>query len=251
MATIVDPVSAARAEKRFFFTMACVMALVIAAGFSANLILGRSSFGLPLIYHLHAFAFFGWVALYIVQNGLIAADNVAVHRRLGRLAVLWIPLMVVLGLAMILVSVRAGSRFFFDLNEFLFGNALQLIAFAGLAAAAIRMRRRTDWHRRLMYCSMAVLTGPGLGRLLPMPLFIPWSWWAVISATLIFPLVGMVWDRRRAGRVHPAWWWGAGAILAALLAGDLIAYSPLGQAATRALVEGTPGADRPLAAFLP
>ena len=30
------------------------------------------------------------------------------------------------------------------------------------------MRRRTDWHRRLMFCGMAILTGPGLGRLLPM-----------------------------------------------------------------------------------
>jgi hypothetical protein len=251
MATIANPADTERAERKFFFIMACVMALTIIAGFSTNLILGRSSFSLPLIYHVHAFVFMGWVALYLTQNGLIATDNVAIHRRLGWLAALWVPVMVGLGMTMTIVSARKGGRFFFDVNEFLFGNALQLLVFASLVTAAITLRRRTDWHRRLMYCSMAVLTGPGLGRMLPMPLFIPWAWWVVISASLIFPVIGMIADRRRRGRVHPAWLWGIGAVLAALLLGDLIAYSSIGLDATQAIVQGTPGADRPLHAYLP
>lgn len=251
MATIASPADMERAERKFFFIMACVMALTIIAGFSTNLILGRSSFSLPLIYHIHAFVFMGWVALYLTQNGLIATDNVAIHRRLGWLAVLWVPVMVGLGMTMTIVSARKGGRFFFDVNEFLFGNALQLLVFASLVTAAITLRRRTDWHRRLMYCSMAVLTGPGLGRMLPMPLFIPWAWWVVISASLAFPAIGMIADRRRRGRVHPAWLWGIGAVLAALLLGDLVAYSSIGLDATQAIVHGTPGADRPLHAYLP
>jgi hypothetical protein len=102
-----------------------------------------------------------------------------------------------------------------------------------------------------MYCSMAVLTGPGLGRLMPMPLLIPWAWWAVISASLIFPVIGMIADKRRMGRVHPAWFWGIGAVLSALLLGDLIAYSGIGIEATHAIIDGTPGGDRPLNAYLP
>jgi len=179
------------------------------------------------------------------------ADPVAIHRRLGWLAALWVPAMVGLGMTMTIVSARKGGRFFFDVNEFLFGNALQLLVFASLVTAAITLRRRTDWHRRLMYCSMGVLTGPGLGRMLPMPLFIPWAWWVVICASLVFPVIGMIADRRRRGRVHPAWFWGIGAVLAALLLGDLIAYSSIGLEATQAIVQGTPGADRPLHAYLP
>ncbi len=251
MATIAGLADRERAERKFFFVMACVMALTIVAGFSTNLLLGRSSFSLPLIYHVHAFVFMGWVALYLTQNGLIATDNVAVHRRLGWLAALWVPVMVALGITMTIVSARKGGRFFFDVNEFLFGNMLQLAAFASLVTAAIRLRRRTDWHRRLMYCSMAVLTGPGIGRMLPMPLFIPFAWWVVISMTLIFPMIGMAADKRRKGRVHPAWFWGVGAVLGALLLGDLIAYSSFGLEATRAIVDGTPGANRPLQAYLP
>jgi hypothetical protein len=251
MATVAESGTAARSEKRFFFIMACVMALVIVAGFSTNILLGRSSFGVPLVFHLHAFVFFGWVTLYLLQNGLIAADNVALHRRLGWLALLWVPAMVGLGIAMTIVSARKGAPFFFDANGFLFGNPIAILAFAGLTAAAIRLRRRTDWHRRLMFCGMAILTGPGLGRLLPMPLFIPWAWSAVFAVSLLFPLIGMLADRRRTGRVHPAWLWGVGVMLGAHIGGELLAHSPLGEAATRAVVAGTPGADRPLHAYLP
>lgn len=256
MATVIEQDgieqrSAARSEKKFFFVMACIMAATIVAGFSLNILTGRSDFDRPLIYHAHAFVFFGWVMLYLVQNGLIAADNVALHRRLGWLALLWVPAMVGLGIAMTIVSARRGAPFFFDVSGFLFGNALGTLLFAALVAAAIAMRRRTDWHRRLMFCGMAILTGPGLGRLLPMPLFIPWSWSVSFAFTLLFPLVGMIRDQRRHGRVHPAWFWGVGAMLAVHIGGELLAQSPLGLSVTSAIVDGTPGAGRPFAAYLP
>lgn len=251
MATVIEQGGAARSEKKFFFVMACIMAAVITAGFSLNILTGRSDFGRPLVYHVHAFVFFGWVTLYLVQNGLIATGNVALHRRLGWLALVWVPAMVALGITMTIVSARKGAPFFFDVNGFLFGNAMSTLAFAGLVAAAITLRRRTDWHRRLMFCGMAILTGPGLGRLLPMPLFIPWAWSVVFAVSLLFPLIGMLADLRRTGRVHPAWLWGVGVMLAVHVGGDLLANSPLGLSVTSAVVEGTPGADRPFTAHLP
>lgn len=227
------------------------MSALIVAGFSTSLILGHSSFSVPLIFHLHAFVFFGWVTLYLVQNSLIGVGSVALHRRLGWLALLWVPMMVVLGTALTLVSVRRGAPFFFDANEFLFSNPLHLLVFAGLVFGAIVLRRSTDWHQRLMFCAMALLTGPAFGRLLPMPLLIPYAWWIAVGATAIFPLIGAVADLRRRGRVHPAWAWGVGLLVVAQVAADLIAYSPFGIAATQAVVAGTPGADRPIRAHFP
>jgi len=161
-------------ERRFFFTMAIVMAAVIVAGFATNLAAGRSSFSLPVIFHVHAFIFFGWVAIYVTQNALVATGRVALHRRLGWLAAVWVPMMVAMGIGLTVYDLRRnGGPFFFDANEFLFGNPFGILAFAILATAAIVNRRRTDWHRRLMYCAMAYITGPGFGRLLPMPLLIP------------------------------------------------------------------------------
>jgi hypothetical protein len=214
--------------------------------------MGRSSFALPLIYHVHAVTFFAWTTLFVTQTRLAAGGSHALHRRLGRLSALLLPLLVVLGAAMVVTSLqRTGGPFFFAQNEFLWGNTMGLICFAGLAVAAVRHRHRTDWHARLMLTGMAILTGPGFGRLLPMPLFIPWAWWAGTLVPLLFPFAGMVIDLRRKGRVHPAWLWAVGAILAVHFASMAIAASAPGMALTRWVIAGTPGAERSMAAFLP
>ena len=114
------------------------------------------------------------------------------------------------------------------------------------------MRRRyTGWHRRLMLCAMAILTGPGLGRLLPLPLMIPNAWTITVMVTMIFPVIGMVADKRAQGRVHPAYWWGLGIYAGVFLLSLALAYSPFGIGLTEQLIAGTPGAERPMEAFLP
>jgi hypothetical protein len=252
MATTFDAPAGVRRDDKFFFVMAWIMAATIVAGFAFNLAMGRSSFNVPWIYHVHAFVFFGWVVLYLVQNTLMFTGSIALHKRLGWLSILWLPAMVVLGSAMTIVSLRThGGPPFFDENEFLFSNIGQLLVVAGLVFAAVAMRRRTDWHRRLMYSSMAILTGPGLGRLLPMPFFIPYAWWLDLTVAAIFPIIGMIADKRRTGRVHPAWSVVFIAVIAMQIVADGIAYSPYGYAVTKQVIAGTPGADRSMQAFFP
>lgn len=256
MATMTDSAAAARKapdrEILFFRNMAVAMAITIVAGFSLNLAMGRSTFAVPLVYHLHAFVFFGWVALYLAQNFSITARNIQLHKTLGLLAYGWVPLMVVLGFAIILTSLRrTGSPFFFDQNEFLFSNLLQLVLFGAMVTTALRQRRHRGWHRRLMLTAMSILTGPGFGRLLPMPLLIPHAWHLAVAVPLVFPVLGMIADKRRSGRVHPAWFWGVGAIIVTQIVADMLAYSAWGIGITQQVVEGTPGAMRPMQAFLP
>lgn len=232
--------------------MAVAMALVLFTGFSLNLALGRSSFAVPAIYHIHGITFFAWTVLFVMQVRLAATGAVAAHRRLGRLAALVLPLLVVLGTAMVVTSLqRTGGPFFFAQNEFLWGNTLGLLCFVGLAMAALAKRHQTDWHARLMLSGMALLTGPGFGRILPMPLFMPWAWWVGTGVSLVFPLAGMVIDWRRRGRIHPAWLWAVGVIVVVHLASMAVAASAPGLAFTRWVIEGTPGAARPMEAFLP
>lgn len=239
-------------DARMAAIMAALMAAVLVAGFSFNLAMGRSTFAVPVIYHIHAAVFFSWTALFVVQTQLAARGNLALHRRLGRLAAVLVPLLVVLGPVMVVTSLRrTGGPFFFSQNEFLWGNVLLVFVFAGLIAAALKRRRETDWHSRYMLTGMAVLTGPGFGRLLPMPLLIPWAWHISLLVSLVFPLVGMMLDRRSRGAVHPAWIRGVGAVVAVHLIASLIALTPPGIAATRWVVADTPGAARPMAAFLP
>ncbi len=244
MATIANPRPGIVRDVRFFLISAIVMAAALVFGFSMQLAMGRSSFGAPIYVHLHAIVFFGWVVLYLLQNILAGnASAVAIHKRLGWLAVVWVPMMVVMGLVVTFAIVRrAGVPFFFTPLYFLIMDPLSLFTFAGLTTAAIVKRRDTQWHRRLMFCGMAILTGPGFGRFLPMPFVIPWAGWVVFIPIILFPIAGVIRDLRVSGKVHPGWWWGIGTMLAMQFAISGIAASPLGLAIYDAVTAGSPGA---------
>ena len=253
MATIPHSTDTDRGEARFFFTMACVMAALIVAGFAFNLAMGRSTFAVPWLVHFHAWVMMGWVALYLTQNTLIFSGNVALHRRLGWLSVAWLPAILVMGVLITRWSLQnRGGPPFFDQNQFLISNPLQLLGVVGLAATAVTVRRDTGWHRRLMFFAFAMLTGPGIGRLLPSPFLIPYAWYIeAVLPPILFAGIGMLADKRRYGRVHPAWLVGIVAVIGIQIVADLIAYSEAGIAFTREVLAGTPGAERPMAAFFP
>ena len=244
MATVIHgaPTAAGR-EQGFFLGGAIAMALVVAAGFSLQLAMGRSSFASPPLVHAHAIVFMGWVVLYLLQNSFVATGRMELHRRLGWLATGWVAAMLALGCMVTVAMVRRGQApFFFRPQQFLVFDPVSLFGFAGLTAAAILLRRRTDWHRRLHFCAMALLLGPAVGRLLPMPLLVPWAWEATLATSAIFPLVGVTWDLRRSGKVHPAWGWGLTAMVGCLVLTEAITYSPAGDTLYRAVTAGSPGA---------
>lgn len=252
MATSAGVSRVSTGDVRFFTVMAWIMAITILAGFTRNLATGLSSFAVPAAYHVHAVIFMGWVALYLAQATTMQAGAIALHVRLGKLAYAFIPAMMIAGtVLMVVVTRRNGGPFFFSTNEFLVSNTMVLWTFGGLAWWALKRRRYDGWHRRLMLCAMAILTGPGLGRLLPMPLFIPYAWPASIAASWIFPVIGMIADKRMRGQVHPAYYWGLGIYVAVFAISMAIAYSPPGYAMTEWMVSGTLGAERPMSPFLP
>lgn len=247
MATIAEaPRVGTVPDERFFLRASFAMALVIAAGFSLQLAAGRSSFSSPPLVHAHAIVFMGWVTLYVLQNAFVATGNMALHRKLGWIGAFWVVAMIILGCLVTVAMARRGQvPFFFRPLHFLVFDPMTLFAFAALTYAAIALRRRTDWHRRLHFCGMSLLLGPGFGRLLPMPLLQPWAFEATFAALMLFPLAGVIADLRRNGRVHPAWRWGIGVMLGALLLTEAITYSPVGDSLYRVVVAGSPGAAVP------
>lgn len=228
------------------------MAAIVLGGFSFQFAMGRSSFGAPWLVHLHAVVFMGWIAIYVLQTTLAASGNTGMHRRLGWIGAAWVVPMVVLGITATVMMVRRGQApFFFQPVQFLILNPVVVLTFAGLTWAAVAMRRRTGWHRRLHYCATANLLGPAFGRLLPMPLLSPWAFEATALCVLLFPLAGIAADRRRTGVVHPAWYWGTGVILLSILLVDMVSYGSAGASLYRAITAGTPGASVDPHAFPP
>ena len=253
MATLSHPMLAPTGgDERFFLKTAIVLALVIVFGFSLQLAMGRSTFASPLRVHIHAVLFMGWVAIYVLQNMLVTYGRTGLHRRLGWLAVAWAAAMVVSGIAVTAIMARAGTvPFFFQPLQFLVFDPVAVLTFAGLTAAAVVLRRRTEWHRRLHFCGMAMLLAPAFGRILPLPLLQPWAWEATFAVTLLFPLAGAWADRRRCGRVHPAWLWGIGTMLASFVLVEALTYSPVGVPIYDAVTKGSPGASVDPLAFPP
>lgn len=247
MATLAEnPRAPIASDDRFFLRAAFAMALVIVAGFSLQLAMGRSTFASPPLVHAHALVFMGWMTLYVLQNIFVARGNGALHRRLGWIGSGWIFAMLILGCAVTVAMARRGQvPFFFRPLHFLVFDPVTLIAFAGLVIAAIRLRRRTGWHRRLHFCGTSLLLAPGFGRLLPMPLLQPWAFEATFAALMIFPVVGVLSDIRRSGHVHPAWRWGIGVMIGSLLLTEAITYSTIGTTLYDVITNGSPGADIP------
>jgi hypothetical protein len=245
MATLAQqPVAPVAGDERFFLRAAILMTITIIAGFSFQYLMGRSTFASPPRVHLHAFFFMGWVAIYLLQNIFVATGRMHLHRRLGWIAAFWIVPMVVMGCLVTAVMTRNGTvPFFFRPLQFLIFDPVTVFAFAGLTVAAVRLRRRTEWHRRLHFCGMSLLLGPAFGRLLPLPLLQPWAWEASFVACLLFPLAGVIADIRRSGRIHPAWHWGIATMIGALVVTEAITYSPLGTSIYQAVTKGSPGAS--------
>jgi hypothetical protein len=98
---------------------------------------------------------------------------------------------------------------------------------------------------------MSLLLGPAFGRLLPLPLLQPWAWESAFAAGMLFPAAGVVADLSRSGRVHPAWRYGIGAMLACFVLTEAITYSPVGTALYRLVTAGSPGASVPPLDFAP
>lgn len=236
----------------FFRTLATVMAIVQVAGFVVQLAIGRSSFGAPLIVHLHAIAFMGWVAIFLAQSWLAASGAMARHRLLGRIALFWACGLLVLGVLVTVATIRTGrTPFFFQPQHFLLANSLTLFGALGLLAAAVVLRKRQDWHARLQIGSFVMLMGPSFGRLLPMPLIMPYAFEIAALAPLVFVAFAASRDRHVHKRIHPAWTLTTAVLAGSLLLARLLTHSPVGAALYAAAVAGTGAAGSDGMAFPP
>lgn len=228
-------------DRIFIRNLITVMAVVLVSGFVVQLATGRSSFNAPLIVHAHAVVFMGWVGITLAQTWLAASGNIALHRNLAKLALVWVIGLLIFGTWVTTATVQTGrTPFFFQPQHFLVANPMTLVGFVALLGAAIHMRGKSDWHARLQVGAFLMLMGPGFGRLLPMPLLPPYAFEIAGLVALVFPLAGIIYDWRTHGRPHPAWFWGIGVLLAVMILARIAGFSPIGEGIYDAVVAGTP-----------
>ncbi|HSQ95824.1 MAG TPA: hypothetical protein VLM18_07025 [Croceibacterium sp.] len=217
--------------------MALAVVVTVLAGFGFFFAIGASSIHSPWWVHLHALSMMTWVGLFVTQNWLVYRGNVTAHRTLGPIAAGWSAWIVVLGFV---VTARDVSTHrvppFFQSNYFLMMDWLNMVAFGGLVFAAMRLRNRSDWHKRLMLGAMFNLISVAWGRLTLPFIFDQRGVWLVMIVLLVgYFGAGMLYDKRTRGAVHPAYFWGAGTLVGWVSLSFAVASLPPVLALTKSL----------------
>ncbi len=151
----------------FLLILAAIWALVL-AGFVPDMLehlTGKHAHFAPVVY-FHGLAFFGWLMLLTAQLSLARSGQRALHMRLGVLAVLFIPLMVVLSIwtGLVMAAREMGtpdSNPAFQILTFILASNFAIIASAGFL-----LRKNAAAHRRLMLLATVFISSAGSARLL-------------------------------------------------------------------------------------
>jgi len=181
------------------------MALLAVVGFWPTYYgpLVRLTLAQPLLIHVHAIVFTGWLALFSAQAVFAANRQLHWHLRLGRLGIAYGILLVTVGLSTGVLRSAALPRGG-QAEGLLYVAFLDMLVFASFFGAAVRFRRRPAVHRKLMTVAATTLLVASVGRMsfLPAPptglaaMFLIWS-----SPVL----VAVAYDWRNDHGVHPVY----------------------------------------------
>ena len=205
----------ATSRRGFFFWTAVVMAAVIYTGFGYTYLIPLTNDTLrpvtPLV-HIHGVVYFAWIALIVVQTGLIRSGHTATHRATGMAGIALATALVIFGAIVTLMSSEgmiAGARFK-AANVNLYSGFAALIQFAVLFAFAIRNVRIPERHKRFMLLASIPLLGAGINRVFMMLLDLsPSPSWLTYGTADLFIVAVLAHDWRTLRRFHPVTLYGA------------------------------------------
>jgi len=210
-----------RREHLFFTILPIVMATAVFVGFSRTYYL-KSVYGTPelaWLYHVHGAAFTTWLLLLIVQPALVLARRTPLHRQVGWIAVVLVPVMTVLAwLVSVDLGRRGGGPPGVPSIQFLTVPMATIVVFPAFVAAALYWRGKPEIHKRLMLIATLELVPAGFGRV---PVLQPFGPLGFFGGADLFVLVMMAFDLATRRRVHPATAWG-GALLIATQVGRIV-----------------------------
>jgi FtsH-binding integral membrane protein len=188
-------------SRYFYFGMSLVMTVLVVWGFSHTV--GQNLFhakpAKPLLLWMHGAAFSTWMVLFIAQSGLVRIRKVSIHRALGWFGAALAAGMVVLGLAVAVYLTRWDLTVLHQtgIESFLSIPFLDMAVFGTCVGLAILWRKKSDYHRRLMFLATCELLDAGIGR------FDFWFNHSIfyIGVDLLI-VAGMMRDQVVDGRVH-------------------------------------------------
>jgi uncharacterized membrane protein YozB (DUF420 family) len=225
------------AERRFFGTAALIAALIAFVGFAPTYYL-KGVFGAPALralVHAHGIVMTLWILLFFAQVSLVALQRVDLHRRLGVAGAVLAAVVVIVGIATAIDGARRGVSPGPPPLVFLAIPIGVVLVFGLFVGAAVLMRRRRDWHKRLMLiASIAILT-PAIARL-PIEALHAGGIVAFFALTDLLAIGCTAYDAARNKRLHPAFGWGTLGLVLSQVVMLVLAGSSLWMGIAKALV---------------
>jgi hypothetical protein len=197
--------------RRFYFYAVLGAAMIVFAGFAQSYFL-KGFFGTPPLYpllHFHGFIMTSWFVLFATQSWLIEAHRVRLHRRLGIFGALLAVTILLVGAAVVTINGREGRvPENAPIPVILILSYINLLVFGLFVGAAIYLRRRGEFHKRLMLLATLNLLSPAVNRI-PLDFIQGGGLLTVLGIPDLFIFMCVVYDTARHRRLHPAFGWGA------------------------------------------
>jgi hypothetical protein len=191
-------------ERRFYVGAALGVVIVVLAGFSVDVDLLRDMSSLSALVRLHGVVMLGWIALFVTQTVLVARRRVDLHRRLGIFGAVLAGVVVIADTATAVVAFRLGGDHLppgVPAPLFIAFALFDLLTFAILVGGGIALRRRSDWHKRLMLLAAIMVLDAALARFIGA--YTSWTLDPAIARDGLV-LVCVAIDTLRYRRLHPA-----------------------------------------------
>ncbi len=188
--------------------------------------------------YVHGAVFTSWMCILTTQVLLIQSKHFSLHRKIGKLALWWAALMMLLGPAAFLTKdaqllahpLAYQSAIQSDL-PFMAVNISDIGGFGLFTAAGYFLRRDPASHKRMMMLAMVSLADPGFSRITG-TLVIPFpdTFWPSLIATFYgnFLLIGLMagWDLWRRGTLNRPFAIGAAVLVASEVWANALYFSP-------------------------
>ena len=157
-------------DERPVYTYGAIAALVVLfVGFAPSYFL-KGVFGGPelsTLKHVHGVVMTAWFTLFLVQVRLVATGHTALHRKVGVFGALLAIVVVAVGVSAGMASARAGVTPIPQITplQFLVMPIGEMVVFGTLFGAAIAMRKRSAYHKRLMLLASLAMLTPAFARM--------------------------------------------------------------------------------------
>lgn len=214
MAAVLEAPNFSR-DRIFYTGMALLSAFTVALGFSPTFYMRDALLPpLPTLLIVHGIVFSTWIALFVTQTSLIAANRRDLHRKLGVFGVCVAAAMVVLMVMAAVMSLRLGHTPLkgLDPRSFFAIPMRDIVTFPLFVAAGVWFRRDAETHKRLMLLATLDILDAAIARwpLSGLPLQGPPLFHAIQDLMIVGALA---YDYVTRGRVHRAYKWGAALLI--------------------------------------